>query len=107
MFPSFLLFVAVSVHSFTFVAATPEPLITPAPVAKRQGGIAGGPDDPALSDLHFAYSALPEMVYPYHALRGPQFGYNICNSTTQGPDSNCQTLILNSLVRAPSLFNGV
>jgi len=28
-------------------------------------------------------------------LRGPQFGFNQCNSTTLGPESNCQTLIFN------------
>jgi len=27
---------------------------------------------------------------------GPQFGYNICNSSTQGANSLCQTLIVNS-----------
>ena len=103
MFSSFLPFVAVlaSVHSFTFVAAVEEPQITPSPpadVVKRQ--IAGANSNtPILSTLHFPYTALPEQVYPYQALRGPQFGYNICNSTTQGSNSNCQTLIVNGPVR--------
>jgi hypothetical protein len=91
-------FVAVlaSVHSFTFVAAAEDPQITPGPspeVVQRQ--VAGGISTPILSTLHFPYTALPEQVYPYQALRGPQFGYNICNSTTQGNSSNCQTLIVN------------
>ena len=107
MFSSFLHFVAVlaSVHSFTFVAATPEPQITQAPIAKRQGGVAGGSLAPILSTIHYSYSALPQQVYPYQALRGPQSGYNICNATTQGPDSLCQTLIVNDLVRLPFLNN--
>jgi len=29
--------------------------------------------------------------------RGPQSGYNLCNSTTEGPNSQCQTLLLNSI----------
>lgn len=111
MFSSFLLFVAVlaSVHSFIFVAATPEPRITPAPfIAKREEGVVSNSQSstvsistPILSTLTYAYTKLPEEVYPYKVLRGPQFGYNICNSTTQGPDSLCQTLIFNNLVRLP------
>lgn len=104
MFSSYLPFVAVlaSVHSFTFVAATEQPLITQAPqidhsIAKRQ--VAGGPGTPILSTLEYAFTALPEQVYPFPVLRGPQLGYNICNSTTQGANSLCQTLIVNSAVR--------
>ena len=103
MFSSFSLLVAglASVHSFTFVAATPEPQITDPPsianIDKRQ--VAGGPGTPILSTLTYAYTALPEQVYPFPVLRGPQFGYNICNSSTQGANSNCQTLIVNSAVR--------
>lgn len=103
MFSSFLPFVAVlaSVHSFTFVAATEHPQITSAPqidngIAKRQ--VAGG-NTPILSTLEYPYTALPEQVYPFPVLRGPQFGYNICNSSTQGPNSLCQTLIFNNAVR--------
>ena len=102
MFSSFLPFVAVlaSVHSFTFVAATEQPQITSPPSLvheKRQ--VAGGPGTPILSTIQYPFTALPEQVYPFPVLRGPQFGYNICNSTTQGPDSLCQTLIVNSVVR--------
>jgi len=98
---SFLPFVAVlaSVYPFAFVAATiEEPLITPAPspngIVKRQ--VAGGPGTPILSTIKYPFTALPEQVYPFPVLRGPQFGYNICNSSTQGPNANCQTLIVNS-----------
>ena len=117
MFSSFLLSVAVlaSVHSFTFVAATQEaplPEITPPPAienVKRQ--VAGGPGTPILSTIEYPYTALPEQVYPFPVLRGPQFGYNICNSSTQGNNSLCQTLIVNSPVRILfsffSFFNSV
>ena len=110
MFSSFLLSVAVlaSVHSFTFVAATQEaplPEITPPPAienVKRQ--VAGGPGTPILSTIEYPYTALPEQVYPFPVLRGPQFGYNICNSSTQGNNSLCQTLIVNSPVRILFFF---
>ena len=97
MFSSFSLSVAflASVHSFTFVAAIAEPQITPAPdIYKRQAN-----PPPILSTFHIPYSSLPEQVYPFTVLRGPQFGYNICNSTTQGNSSDCQTLIVNGPVR--------
>lgn len=86
-----------ALHSF--VAA--ESIITPGPsptqaLSPRQ--VAGGPGTPILSTLTYAFSDLPEQVYPFAVLRGPQFGYNICNSTTEGPDSNCQTLIFNNAV---------
>ncbi|KAJ7512041.1 hypothetical protein B0H11DRAFT_1699201 [Mycena galericulata] len=50
-----------------------------------------------LVSKHFAY---PSGV-PYQAdsdtnlIRGPQVGYNLCNSTTEGPKSECQTSFLN------------
>ncbi|KAJ7716590.1 hypothetical protein DFH07DRAFT_762417 [Mycena maculata] len=52
-----------------------------------------------LASKHFAY---PSGI-PYQAdtdgdlVRGPQFGYNECNSTTEGQTSDCQTSFLNSL----------
>ncbi|GAA5928580.1 uncharacterized protein JCM15063_003914 [Sporobolomyces koalae] len=50
-----------------------------------------------LTDYTYAYSQIPYQVNPYPVGRGPQSGYNICNSTTLGPDSNCQTLIANTI----------
>ncbi|ORX40312.1 hypothetical protein BD324DRAFT_617275 [Kockovaella imperatae] len=50
-----------------------------------------------LTAYHFPYSALPEQVNPINYGRGPQSGYNICNHTTEGPDSMCQTAIVNSI----------
>ena len=94
-------------HSFTFALAAEPPTITPAPtptIAKRQ--VAGGSGTPILSTLRYDYTALPYQVYPYAVLRGPQFGFNQCNSTTLGPTSNCQTLIFNSPVRSHYTFFG-
>ena len=51
-----------------------------------------------LTQYHFPYSALPEKINPIAFGRGPQSGINRCNSTTEGPDSECQTIIFNSLV---------
>jgi hypothetical protein len=56
-----------------------------------------------LASKHFAY---PSGI-PYQASgddageRGPQSGYNICNSTTEGANSQCQvsTRIVNCPIR--------
>lgn len=50
-----------------------------------------------LTDYYIPYSALPFQVNPYPYLRGPQSGYNQCNSTTEGPNAKCQTLVVNSI----------
>lgn len=90
------------IHSFSrsTAFAAEDPQITQAPTAtgleRRQ--VAGGPGTPILSTLEYPFTALPEQVYPFPVLRGPQFGFNICNSTTLGPNSNCQTLIFNGPV---------
>jgi hypothetical protein len=107
MFSSFFVAVLASIHSFTFVVATAEqPMITPAPsVVKRQ--VAGAPGTPILSTLTYAFTDLPYQVYPFAVLRGPQFGFNKCNSTTEGDNSNCQTLIANNAVRLFSFLNSV
>jgi len=88
---------AMAVHSFDAVLAAEAPQITPAPTPttpeRRQ--VAGGPGTPILSTLHYAYTDLPYQVYPFQVLRGPQFGFNQCNSTTLGDNSNCQTLVFN------------
>ncbi|TCD64355.1 hypothetical protein EIP91_004224 [Steccherinum ochraceum] len=41
----------------------------------------------------------PYQIYPASTpyVRGPQTGYNICNSTTEGPTSLCQTMYFNGL----------
>jgi hypothetical protein len=44
-------------------------------------------------------SDAPEKVWPDTPVyqRGPQTGYNICNSTTEGANSLCQTAYVNDL----------
>ena len=101
MFSSPLLLVTAlaALHSFALASEAPPAEITPAPtptIDKRQ--VAGGTGTPILSTLHYAYTDLPYQVYPYQVLRGPQYGFNQCNSTTLGDSSNCQTLIFNGPV---------
>ncbi|KAG8752861.1 hypothetical protein FRC14_006642 [Serendipita sp. 396] len=50
-----------------------------------------------LASQHFTYTALPYQADPNTGERGSQYGYNICNSTTEGPTSLCQTAIINSI----------
>ncbi|KIO33260.1 hypothetical protein M407DRAFT_65709 [Tulasnella calospora MUT 4182] len=50
-----------------------------------------------LASQHFNYDTLPYQADTSDGERGRQYGYNICNSTTEGPTSNCQTAIINSL----------
>lgn len=93
----------VALHSFNPVLAVDDPsTITTAPSAKRtpsnlENRQAAGSPLP-LTDYKFPYSALPEQVNPFPVGRGPQSGYNKCNSSTEGPSSQCQTLEVNSLV---------
>ncbi|GAA5869655.1 hypothetical protein JCM8547_005098 [Rhodosporidiobolus lusitaniae] len=42
-------------------------------------------------------NALPYQVDTDNGERGRQYGYNQCNSTTEGQASNCQTAIINSI----------
>ncbi|GAA5899401.1 hypothetical protein JCM6882_009108 [Rhodosporidiobolus microsporus] len=50
-----------------------------------------------LAAKRFEYDQLPYQVDTDNLERGRQYGYNLCNSTTQGQDSNCQTAIINSI----------
>ncbi|KAF8881370.1 hypothetical protein BD779DRAFT_1445631 [Infundibulicybe gibba] len=52
-----------------------------------------------LASKHFASpTSLPEQVdTDSNLIRGGQHGFNICNSTTQNQQSNCQTSFLNSI----------
>ncbi|KAH9957143.1 hypothetical protein BC827DRAFT_1227796 [Russula dissimulans] len=49
-----------------------------------------------LASLSYAYTDLPYQVFPDPIVRGSQYGYNVCNKTTQGPHSLCQTLVMNN-----------
>ncbi|KAG8902136.1 hypothetical protein FRB99_004823 [Tulasnella sp. 403] len=72
-------------------ASSPAPAPTPAPAPAPDAGFV------PLASQHFSYSALPYQADPNNGERGTQYGYNICNSTTEGPTSKCQTLIINSI----------
>lgn len=57
------------------------------------------PATPLASKTGFSYpSNIPDKVDTEpNLIRGSQFGYNKCNSTTEGKDSLCQTSFLNAL----------
>ncbi|BEJ12253.1 hypothetical protein CspHIS471_0207130 [Cutaneotrichosporon sp. HIS471] len=83
-------------------AEAAAPVITPAPVAieARQSGAAATYETTSplpLTEYKYPYDAQPEQVNPYPILRGPQTGYNRCNSTTEGPNALCQTAVFNSI----------
>ncbi|TFY79441.1 hypothetical protein EWM64_g4567 [Hericium alpestre] len=51
-----------------------------------------------LANKHFAYpSGVPYQADTDTFGRGPQFGYNQCNSTTEGSNSLCQTAFMNHI----------
>ncbi|KAL0060900.1 hypothetical protein AAF712_012293 [Marasmius tenuissimus] len=51
-----------------------------------------------LNDKRFEYDQIPYQVDTDVGLeRGVQYGYNICNSTTAGQESRCQTAIIDSI----------
>jgi len=43
------------------------------------------------------YDQIPYRIDNDASGRGPQAGYNLCNATTEGPESRCQTGFVNSL----------
>jgi hypothetical protein len=98
----------VAVHSFTPALADENPATittapkvkrTPSYLDKRQAATTYETNSPLpLTDYKYPYSAVPEQVNPFDVGRGPQTGYNRCNSSTEGPTSECQTLEVNSLV---------
>ncbi|RDX43562.1 hypothetical protein OH76DRAFT_1328989, partial [Lentinus brumalis] len=50
-----------------------------------------------LASKHFDWNDLPYQADTDNLVRGTQQGYNRCNSTTEGPDSMCQTATVNHL----------
>lgn len=50
-----------------------------------------------LASKHFDYNDLPYQADSDNGVRGTQFGYNRCNSTTENQKSLCQTAIINSI----------
>ena len=58
---------------------------------------------PLISQIFPHPTDAPYQVFPYNPnaqvvlQRGSQSGYNICNSTTENQDSDCQTMYVNGL----------
>ncbi|KAF8583002.1 hypothetical protein K439DRAFT_1634777 [Ramaria rubella] len=51
-----------------------------------------------LASKHFTWPNIPfQVTGDQGGIRGPQSGYNLCNSTTEGSQSLCQTMFLNDL----------
>jgi len=51
-----------------------------------------------LASKHFTINDIPYQVTgDQGGIRGPQAGFNLCNSTTENQDSGCQTMFLNDL----------
>ncbi|KDQ13959.1 hypothetical protein BOTBODRAFT_175088 [Botryobasidium botryosum FD-172 SS1] len=50
-----------------------------------------------LTQKRFDWNNLPYQADTDNGKRGRQSGYNICNSTTAGPGSLCQTAVINSV----------
>jgi hypothetical protein len=103
----FLAAALVAVHPFTpafadevsaTITAAPEKKRTPSLIDKRQATTYEINSPLPLTDYMYPYSAIPEQVNPFPVGRGPQTGYNRCNSSTEGPTSECQTMEVNSLV---------
>lgn len=97
-----LLAAAIAISSFA--SAEPVyPTITPAPsptrvIKGRQATTTYETTTPLpLTEYFYPISAVPYQVNPFPVERGPQSGYNQCNSTTEGPNALCQTLEFNSI----------
>lgn len=88
------MFTALAAVSLAALAGSASAKGTP---TKHHGIIARQAAFTPLASQHFSYNNLPYQADPNSGERGTQYGYNICNSTTEGPTSNCQTLIINSL----------
>jgi len=82
-----------------------SPSVSPSVPAPSSAAPTSAPPPAAASaqplySYHFTYPDLPYQVNPFPATpggRGPQTGYNICNSTTEGRNSLCQTAFVNSI----------
>ena len=76
-----------------------------APTEAYPPGVTGKfPATPLISKA-FAYpTGIPQKVdTDVGLLRGYQSGYNQCNATTEGPESNCQTAVINSIDSASQI----
>ncbi|KII94427.1 hypothetical protein PLICRDRAFT_36700 [Plicaturopsis crispa FD-325 SS-3] len=91
-------FASANAESSTITAAPPRRSPSHHDLAARQASSTFETTSPLpLTDYNYPFSAIPYQVNPFPIGRGPQSGYNLCNSTTEGANSQCQTLIVNSL----------
>jgi hypothetical protein len=89
---------AIAIDDSSTITAPPKPKRTPSyDLAKRQATTYETNSPLPLTQYKYPYSAIPEQVNPFEVGRGPQSGYNKCNSSTEGPTSQCQTIEVNSL----------
>ena len=70
--------------------------------AAAQSSTVGFAPTPLVSLVYPRPSDAPEQVFGFNGhdiyTRGYQTGYNICNSTTEGDSSMCQTMVQNSIM---------
>jgi hypothetical protein len=80
-------------------------LVFAAVALAQDSGIPTFPATP-LDQFRFPHPTdAPEQVYPDRSfIRGPQSGYNRCNSTTENQNSMCQTSFVNDITGARILF---
>jgi len=64
-------------------------------LAAASGSMAQFAPNPLISITYPSVNDLPYKVYPTGGVRGPQYGFNMCNSTTENQQSNCQTFWFN------------
>lgn len=90
-----------STHSILFALATLSIVYSSAqaPTEAYPPGVTGKFPATPLISKGFAYpTGIPQKAdTDVGLLRGSQFGYNQCNTTTEGPESNCQTAVINSI----------
>jgi len=65
-------------------------------VAGQSAAVPTFPQTPLVS-LHFPYSSMPYQAVPQTYVRGTQFGYNQCNSSTENQNSLCQDIFVNGI----------
>ncbi|TEB23404.1 hypothetical protein FA13DRAFT_1798051 [Coprinellus micaceus] len=86
---------------FTLITALVSLSVTSvlaAPQGTGGGGEGGAGGFVPLINKQYTWDNIPYKVDTDRGLaRGEQLGYNRCNSTTEGPESLCQTAIINSL----------
>jgi hypothetical protein len=93
-----LLTLSASAQNSGTASTTPSPTITPPAAETTPTNTKSQYPATPLASKRFEYPAgIPYQTDTDDLLRGVQFGYNQCNSTTEGQKSLCQTSFLNSL----------